>query len=54
MEEFYKQLLKKYISHVIDCESISFIDESGFDPLENFTEAELKILKDFEADIRTK
>lgn len=49
----YKELLKKYMAHVIDCESISFLDQIGDCHTDvEFTEEEVQELGRLEQEIR--
>jgi hypothetical protein len=50
MEIDYKDLLKKYISHVRECEGVSFINGYGVSDI-SFSKEELEELKRIEAQI---
>ncbi len=33
-EEFYKELLKKYMQHVLDCEGMTFVPEAFYSEID--------------------
>lgn len=45
----YKELLKKYMTHIVEIEGVSFLDLSNNDF--SFTKEELEILEEIEKEI---
>jgi hypothetical protein len=49
----YRELLKKYISHIGACEGVTYLSDIGYDfSLKRFSPDELKMMRYLEAEVR--